>query len=101
MFDAKNMCFSKLLYQLGRLHDKLEKRSTKPEEMQRVNEQIETLSKKILGFERDIRDIKERIKERSEAGLDVGPSLNLVTSGRMPNETQREFLIRMVPVVQY
>jgi len=93
--------FSKLLYQLGRLHGKLEKRSTKPEERRRVNEQIETLSKKILGFEQDIRDIHERIKERSEAGPDVGSSLNAVASGRMPNETQREFLIRMAPVAQY
>ncbi|KAF8427830.1 hypothetical protein EV426DRAFT_588482 [Tirmania nivea] len=84
----------KLLYQLGRLRDKIEKRSTKSEDRQGINEQIETLNKKILGFERDIRDIKERIKERSEAGHDVGQSLNAVASGRMPNETQREFLIR-------
>ncbi|KAF8453589.1 SNF2 family N-terminal domain-containing protein [Terfezia claveryi] len=98
-FDSKRLQRTqsekdKLLYQLGRLHDKLEKRSTKPEESRRVNEQIEILSEKILGFERDIRDINERIRERSEAGPDVGSSLNAVASGRMPNETQREFLIR-------
>lgn len=79
---------------MGRLHDKIEKRTTKPDERQRLNEQIELLSKKIMGFDRDIQDINERIKERSEAEPEVGPSLDKVATARMPNETQRDFLIR-------
>ena len=94
------MHYSKLLHQLGRLHDRLEKRTTKPDERQRINEQIEGLSKRILGFDRDIQDINERIQERSEAGPDLGPSLDKAANARMPNETQREFLISMASYPQ-
>lgn len=86
---------SKLLYQLQSLCHKLEKRATKLEERERIQEQIEVLNRRIVGFDHDIQDINERINERSQVDPDIAISLASGSNARMPNETQREFLIRI------
>ncbi|KAF8466460.1 SNF2 family N-terminal domain-containing protein [Kalaharituber pfeilii] len=83
----------KLLYQLGRLHDRLEKRTTEPDEKHHINEQIESISKKIVRLDRDIESINDRIRDRNQSEAE-NEALNPVSSGRRPNESQREFLIR-------
>ena len=73
----------------------MEKRAIKLEERQRIQEQIEVLSRRIAGFDHDIQDINKRIHERSQMDPDIAISFASGSSARMPNETQREFLIRI------
>ncbi|KAH0615032.1 uncharacterized protein H6S33_000668 [Morchella sextelata] len=84
----------KLVYSLGRVHEKLNHTRTKHSEKPELRVQIMELQEKTDALDHDIADIKARISARHSkvAGLLTAPIL--AAAERLPTETEREFLIR-------
>ncbi|KAK9478235.1 SNF2 family N-terminal domain-containing protein [Lipomyces japonicus] len=84
---------SKILDRILRLEDKLGHPNTTISGRQKVRDEIERIRNiELAPIEQDVVDINERIAERERAGNDIIGISD--TSQRLPNETERDYLIR-------
>ena len=93
--DKVNNNIDKLENQKRTQHRRLATLTNNPLMRRRVQDEIERIDGDIVAFKRDIVDIQKRIDERHQydgvenSGQDIAAG-----NKRLPNETQREFLIR-------
>ncbi|KAK4232176.1 DNA repair protein rhp26 [Podospora fimiseda] len=83
---------SRLQSQLRAQQQKLKATNTKPSEKVKIEKEVARIEAEIEICDQDIGDLKTRIDQRHRQGdSNVVPASAL---GRLPNETQREYLIR-------
>lgn len=77
---------------LERLEQKLKNPRTRITEKEKIREQIKDIENiHVKGLNEDLKDIRERIRNRKVAQQE---EITPITSGRLSNETQHDFLVR-------
>lgn len=75
-----------------RLEEKLFSQRTRISEKERIKKEIQKIDQvHLASLNQDLKDIQDRISSRK---LGVDKSSGIGTSGRLPNETEHEFLVR-------
>lgn len=81
-------------YELRKLNEKLSNPRTKISQKEEIRKQIKSMTEtQLQTTEQDIRDIEERLR-RNENASKQNPDDIAEAGGRLPNESERDFLIR-------
>lgn len=85
---------NRVQYELRKLNDRLNNPRTKISQKEELRQQIKSMTEMQLNpTQNDIKDIQERLKNNENA-LQQSTDENAETGGRLPNESEKDFLIR-------
>ncbi|KAH3666410.1 hypothetical protein WICMUC_005678 [Wickerhamomyces mucosus] len=91
--EKSKQSLNKVKYEIRKLNDRLNNSRTRISEKESLKKQIQVMKETLLiPNEQDIKDIEDRIKSNQELSNDHSSNIN--DDGRLPNETEKDFLIR-------